>query len=180
MGAIARVLQTQNGDDNEIIQTVEAHYNDSKYCEQFAPSGDDSPPLPEDRVFISEVEGTGNAISAGVMSKSQGAKPGEKILYARDGNGEVKAKIHLKNDGSILVEGEKDAELQIKGNISITVDGNCDLNASQVTITANTKITGGNCEIGGTVSPTGQGAFCGIPFCAFTGAPQCGNISQGT
>ena len=44
----------------------------------------------------------------------------------------------------------------------------------------NTKLTGGNVEIGGSVAPSGQGALCGMPFCAYSGAPQTGKISSGT
>lgn len=217
MGAIARVIQTQNSETEEedelpnIIQTVEAHFNDSKYCEQFAPSGDDSPPLPEDRVLIVDVEGTGNAVSCGNLTESQGANPGEKILYSRnpddkklvskiylknDGtiqlsslqDDEVKSSLTLKSDGTFEINGEADTTLTIKGNLTIKIDGdakievggNCDLKATQTTINGNTKVTGGMFEAGGTVTPTGQGALCGIPFCVFSGAPQCGNISQGT
>ena len=185
MSTVARLIRTENGDDEEIIQTVEAHYGENKYCDQYAPSGDDSPPLPEDRVALMDVEGTGNCSSVGVLTKSQGAKPGERILYSRDEEGNVKAKIHLKNDGSVLFEGEGSAELTIKGSVNVTVkgdagikvEGNADIEGTNITVKGNTKITGGKCEIGGNVTPTGSGAFCAMPFCSFTGAPQTGKVS---
>lgn len=187
MNTIARVIKTENGDEEEIIQTVEAHYGENKYCDQFSASGDDSPPLPEDRVAIMDIEGTGNSVSVGVLSKSQGAKPGEKLIYSRDEDGNVVAKIHLKNDGSVLFEGEKDAELTVKGDVNITVNGNAKFNidkdaeitAKNITLKGNIKVTGGTCEIGGTATPSGSGSLCALPYCAFTGAPQAGKISSG-
>lgn len=120
MSTIARVIQSENGDDEEIIQTVEAHYGENKYCDQYAPSGEDAPPLPEDRVALVDVEGTGNAVSVGVLAKSQGAKPGEKLIYSRDENGNVTAVIHLKNDGSIVIDTKK--PVSIDGE-KITIQG---------------------------------------------------------
>ena len=107
MGVLATVVKTETGDYKEIVQTVEAHYGENKFCDQFAPSGEDAPPLKDDLVALMEVEGTGNMASVGVLSKSQGAKPGEKIIYGRDANGNVTSKIYLHNDGSISIETEK-------------------------------------------------------------------------
>lgn len=114
MGLLARILKTETGEDNEILQTVEAHYGESKYCDQFSSSGDDAPPLEEDRVALLDLEGTGNFCSVGVLVKSQGAKPGEKIIYSRDKSGKVTAKIYLQNDGSISIETEKPVSIDGK------------------------------------------------------------------
>lgn len=107
MGVLATVIDTVTGDFEEIVQTVEAHYGENKYCDQFAPSGEDAPPLKDDLVALVEVEGTGNMASVGVLAKSLGAKPGEKIIYGRDANGNVTSKIYLHNDGTISIETEK-------------------------------------------------------------------------
>lgn len=111
MGAIARLIKSENGDDKEIVQTVEVHYGENKYCDQYGPSGEDSPPLAEERVVLADVEGTGNAVSVGVLTKSLGAKPGEKLIYSRDQSGNVTAMIHLKNDGTVIIETEKPVEI---------------------------------------------------------------------
>lgn len=135
MGVIARVIKTENGDDEEIIQTVEAHYGENKYCDQYAPSGDDAPPLEDDRVVLAGVEGTGNAVSVGVLVKSQGAKPGEKLIYSRDSDGILKAKIWLKNDGSIEIE--TSGELKITTDADLSIDAgshNVNINAQKVDI----------------------------------------------
>lgn len=179
MSNIARLLQTENGDDEEIVQTVEAHYGENKFCDQYSSSGDDAPPLPEDRVVLVDIEGTGNHVAVGVLSKSQGAKPGEKIIYSRNSDGDVVAKIHLTNDGAVIVEGEKDLDLKVKGDVKISVDGNAEIKATNVTLTGNVKVTGGTFEAGGTATPSGSGSLCALPFCAFTGAPQAGKISTG-
>ena len=188
MGVLATVVKTETGDYEEIVQTVAAHYGENKFCDQFAPSGEDAPPLKDDLVALVEVEGTGNMASVGVLAKSQGAKPGEKIIYSRNEKGEVVAKIYLKNDGSVEFEGDGDAELTIKGGVTINVKSDCKVNVDgnatlesngNVLVKGAVKIEGSTCEIGGTVAPTGSGAFCGLPYCAFTGAPQCGSISSG-
>lgn len=187
MGLLARILQTENGEGNEIVQTVEAHYGENKFCDQFSPSGDDAPPLPEDRVVLVEIEGSGNCVSVGSLTTSVGAKPGEKIIYSRDKNGKVVAKIHLKNDGSMEFSGDKDIDLTVKGAMSVTIEGDSEIvtkgkatiQGENVLVKGKVKIEGDTCELGGTVAPTGNGAFCGLPFCAFSGAPQSGNISTG-
>lgn len=107
MGVLGNVIKVETGDYKETVQTVEAHYGENKYCDQFGPSGEDAPPLQDDLVALMEIEGTGNMASVGVLAKSQGAKPGEKIIYGRDQNGNVTSKIYLHNDGSISIETEK-------------------------------------------------------------------------
>ena len=68
------------------------------------------------------------------------------------------------------------ADVKIKaegGNLTIECKGNCTVKSQH------TKLEGGMVEIGGTVAPTGTGALCGLPYCAFSGAPHSGNISTG-
>lgn len=228
MGFIARLLKIETNDDKEMIQTVERHYKENKYCEQFAMSGDDSPPLEDDRVLLSDVEGAGHAVSLGVLSHSEGAEPGERILFSRekeekklvaklylkkdggielvsldkdndfkeaaklifskDGkiqlssikDGEVKASVNLDADGNFSFNGKSDSKLEIEGGMKITVKGDAEIEAQTVTVKGKTKVTQGSFECGGTVAPSGQGALCGVPYCLYSGAPQTGNLSQGT
>lgn len=42
------------------------------------------------------------------------------------------------------------------------------------------KITGGTLQVNGVAAPSGQGPFCGLPVCLFTGAAHVGNIVTGT
>ncbi len=87
-------------------------------------------------------------------------------------NGDAKVKVEVK-EGTLTIECEKDVNITAKGNCNIEAKQNCTVKS------VNTKLTGGNVEIGGTVAPTGQGALCGIPYCPYTGAPQTGKITAG-
>lgn len=98
MGRIARVLQVE-----DLLETVEIYSGANVTAKAYGASGDDAPPLENDRVLLVPIEGTGNYAVAGVLDKSQGAKPGERILYSRDKDGNVRAVVHLMNDGSVSV-----------------------------------------------------------------------------
>jgi uncharacterized Zn-binding protein involved in type VI secretion len=88
-----------------IILETRKNYNQTVFL--FSASGDDSPPCKNDKVIIIKIDGTGNFIGAGVLVKSQGAKPGEKIFYGRDAGGGVVSKLSMLNDGSVILDGEK-------------------------------------------------------------------------
>jgi phage baseplate assembly protein gpV len=70
------------------------------------------------------------------------------------------------NDNEIKIDGEN--------NIIITGENEITINAPHVTV------TGGRFEVDGTVTPEGRGALCGMPFCAFSAAPQAGKIAANT
>ncbi|MBQ2528843.1 MAG: hypothetical protein II547_01175 [Treponema sp.] len=78
--------------------------------------------------------------------------------------------VTISKDG-IKIESDKDMGLQISGDAEIE--------AQNVTIKSSvkTEIKGGQVVIGGTVTPTGTGALCGLPSCLFTGAPHVGDTS---
>jgi hypothetical protein len=98
VGRVARVLQTE-----DLLETVEIYSGANVTAKAYGAGGDDAPPLENDRVLLVSIEGTGNYAVAGVLGKSQGAKPGERVLYSRDKDGDVRAVVHLMNDGSISV-----------------------------------------------------------------------------
>ena len=98
MGRVARVLQVE-----ALLETVEIYSGANVTAKTYGAGGDDAPPLENDRVLLVPIEGTGNYAVAGVLGKSQGAKPGERILYSRDKDGNVRAVVHLMNDGSVSV-----------------------------------------------------------------------------
>ena len=173
MGRIGRLIKTEI--DKYILQTVETHYGQNQLCDQYGPSGEDAPPIKDDRVLLVKVEGSGRFVSAGVLTQSQDAEPGDKKMYSRDSDsGDVKAYIWLKNDGSI--------EIESKDKISIKAGADVELDAgsNNVTFKGAVKVTGVSFEAGGTVAPSGTGCLCGLPYCAFTGAPQSGSKSMGT
>lgn len=76
--------------------------------------------------------------------------------------------VHAK-EGEITVHAEKDINIKADANVNINVSGNATVTAGILETTGGTWKTGN-----GVASATGDGPFCGIPFCAFSGAPQCG------
>lgn len=78
--------------------------------------------------------------------------------------GDAKVRVEV-SEGTLTIECDKDVVVNAKGKCTVT--------------STHTKLTGGTVEVGGSVAPTGQGALCGLPYCAFTGAPQAGNMSSG-
>lgn len=187
MGRIGRLIQTAI--EKFIVQTVETYTGVNLTAETFAPSGDDSPPLAEDRIVLVQVDGTGNFVSVGVLTESQGAKPGEKILFSRNDKGEVQAALKLLNDGKIEMISPADVQFNVKKNMQISAEENLNVAGKAVSVegessltlkSAKTELTGGQVTCKGAATPSGSGPFCAIPACLFTGAPQCGTDVQGT
>lgn len=176
MGRIGKLIQSKI--ETYIDHVIETRLNYNQTCRMFGPAGDDSPPLKDERIVIVQVDGTGRFVAVGALSISQGAKPGEKILYSRDENGELKAVLSLLQDGKV--------KLETPGDIEVKTDGQSSLEATAVkikgetTITGNTEIKGGTLKTAGTASPTGSGPFCAIPVCPFTAAPHVGDLVNGT
>lgn len=103
MGRIAKWISSKI--ETYIKGTIESRINERIQSLLYASSGDDSPPLSEDRILIIKIDGTGKYIASGVLCESQGAEPGEKKLYSRDNNGNIQAIIYLKGDGTIEING---------------------------------------------------------------------------
>lgn len=103
------------------------------------------------------------------------------VLVKDESDDNVKTTIKIDEEGTISVETEGDVNLQCKGNANVTAEGDVSVEAkNNATVKSqNTKLTGGIVEIGGTVTPSGQGALCGMPYCAYSGAPQTGKQTQG-
>jgi hypothetical protein len=166
-------------------------------------SGEDSIPCKEDQIILVKIDGTGKYIAAGVLTVSQGAKPGEKILYARDSDAKIVSKISMLNDGAVKIEADGDIEvigkknvtidatekstikgsdIEIIGKKNITIDATekSTIKGSDIEIKGNTKLTGGTLECSGTANPTGTGCWCAKPFCTWDGSPHVGNKATGT
>lgn len=111
------------------------------------------------------------------------------ILISPEGRDDAKVTIKineegnvsLSTEGAIDVSSEQDINISAKGNITAECEGDLSVEAKgNATVKSqNTKLTGGIVEIGGSVTPNGQGALCGLPFCAYSGAPQTGKQTQG-
>lgn len=188
MGRIGKLIKTEI--EKFIIATVETRYKYNQTADFYAASGEDAPPLEDDRVALLSIDGTGNFAAIGVLMVSQGAEPGERILYSRNSDGEVQAVLKLLGDGTIegiapgdiKVQTDGDLKLEVKGNQEEKIDGDrkfdvvgkLELKATQ------TKLTGGQLECTGTATPSGSGCFCAIPVCPVTGAPHTGSMVMGT
>lgn len=134
MGRVGKLLKTAI--EKFIVQTVETRLGLNQTAATYSSSGDDSPPLKDDRIILVTVDGTGRYAAVGVLSVTQGANPGEKIIYSRDAEGEVQAKISLLNDGIINMESPADIAVAAEGNITIETK-------KEATITADENITVG-------------------------------------
>jgi len=120
VGIIARLIK--HAFDKHITLTGETRKDFNFNTLLYTPAGDDSIPLKDERLILAKVDGTGKYVTVGVLTPSQGAKPGEKILFARDADGKVVSKLSFLKDGTVKLEAEKDLIELIKGDIDISGD----------------------------------------------------------
>jgi hypothetical protein len=121
----ARVLK--HTIDKFVQMTTEVWKDFNQEARLYNSSGEDSVPCKDDQLILVKIDGTGKYIAVGVLTVTQGAKPGEKILYARDADAKIVSKISMLNDGSINLntdfEGDGHYTKNIKGDDSETVKG---------------------------------------------------------
>lgn len=117
MGIIAKVLKAAS--DTFAALTVETRKGFSEEPLLYSVAGDDSVPCKDDRVLLVQAGGTGEQVAVGVLNKSQGAKSGERILFARDENGKIVATIKMLNSGNIEIETDGDCKIKTKGKTEI-------------------------------------------------------------
>lgn len=187
-----------------VQMTTEVWKDFNQEARLYDSSGEDAPPCKDDQLILVKIDGTGKYIAAGVLTVSRGAKPGEKIIYARDADAEIVSKISMLNDGSINLEAEGDITEKTKKNHTTEAEGDITQNTKNnftvsadkdistkatgkntvkgrnVEVNGNVLITGGTLECNGIASPTGSGCWCAKPFCTWDGSPHTGNIAQGT
>lgn len=103
-------------------------------------------------------------------------------------NGDANCNITIKGNTTIKVEGNSDitvngnvtekisgnVESDVKGNVSSTVKGITELDCPDV------MIQGGKLTVHGSSAVTGDGGFCGLPNCIFSGCPHTSSIVTGT
>lgn len=89
--------------------------------------------------------------------------------------------VHITESGiTISIPNNASLTLNIQKDCSIVANGDVTIQGTNVTVKGHVKVTGGSFKAGGTVSPTGSGALCGIPTCPFTGAPHVGDTAANT
>jgi hypothetical protein len=87
------------------------------------------------------VDGAGKYVAIAVLTQSQGAKPGEKIFFARDPDAEIVSKISMLNDGSVTLETTGNYTRKIKGIVDISEkDNRTYTNEKDVTSTVKGKL----------------------------------------
>ena len=151
--------------DKFIEAVVETRKNFNQKALVYNSSGEDSPPCKDDKVILLKTDGTGKYVLAGVLTESQGAKPGEKIFFARSEDGKKQSSISMKGSGDITGEAEGNFSLTIKGDIQIS-GANIEVSGDSVTISGTQEII---------LSTIGSAAWvpnC-IPTCPF-GIPHGG------
>lgn len=112
-----------------------------------------------------DIDGNGDSAEAGTITLKNADVT---VVIKAGGN------IEITNSADYKQETSGNVQIKASGNCNIEASGNCEVKSPKVTI------TGGQCTIKGTVSPTGSGALCGIPACLFTGAPHSGETASGT
>jgi hypothetical protein len=166
--------------------------------------GEDAVPCKGDQLILVKTDGTGKYAAVGVLTVSQGALPGEKIIYARDPDAQIVSKIAMLNDGTVRIEAEGDiiqsakgeftaasekgVSLTAKENVNIAADkdmtheakGKNTVKGEDVELSGKVKASGGSFECAGTATPSGSGCLCAMSFCAFNGAAQTGSKAEGT
>ena len=96
---------------------------------------------------------TPDTITIGVFDKDS--------TYKDDETPKMKTKVVIDSDGNVSVESA--GKIDIKADDDISIDGG----GNNITISNATFKTNG-----GVSNADGQGGFCGIPICPFTGAPH--------
>lgn len=99
------------GNEPEGDVKVDLGGGDSAIADGFAPSGDDSPPLPGDAGLSGDTAALEEGVESGTVQAvgyhdnetTAVAKPGEKRIYSRASQGVLAVEIYLQKDGSILI-----------------------------------------------------------------------------
>ena len=198
MGIVARLIK--HTFDKFITLTGETRKDFNFNTLLYTPAGDDSIPLKDERLVLVKADGTGKYVTVGVLTPSQGAKPGEKILFARNEDSKIVSKLSFLNNGTVKLEAEKDLLCEIKGDKSETIDGKLSITVTgDVSIESEGNITkkangdteleatgkfiikGTQAEISGDteiiLKTIGSAMWCpnGVTNCFICGAPHGGS-----
>jgi hypothetical protein len=121
LGRIGRVIDHNIDKIIEIIVETRTGFNQK--APLYNPSGEDSPPVKNDRLALLKIDGTGKYAVVGVLTQSHGAKPGEKYFYSRNADGEIQSIIKMLEDGTVEGEIKKDLKITVKADVKNTYEG---------------------------------------------------------
>src|SRR5574344_788834 len=168
-----RLYNTDVGSNPTYISAVRLlHIGTSKLKIKVTPAIGDTVLLLASRDFIEVLENNHDKKSADVLVEPYSKSTMQAILISpeEDDNNKTlltideEGNVSISTDGSISVSSEKDVSVSAKGDVTAKCDGDLNVEAKgNATVkSTNTKLTGGNVEIGGSVTPSGMGALCGI------------------
>jgi len=177
-GRIGKVINHNIEKAVELIAETRKGFNQNAVL--FNSSGEDSPPVKNDKLVLLKIDGTGKYAVVGIFNETQGAKPGEKIFFARDEGGKTKSKLSMLGDGAAKWELDNLFSLSTKATADIEAKEKLTLKGADVDIKGDVVITNGSLKVKGTVAPKGSGALCGCKFCYVTAMPVAGDTAQGT
>jgi hypothetical protein len=121
MGIVAQKIKEEI---DKFIQLVTEHRKDFRQnALLYTPAGDDSVPLNEERLILVKVDGTGRYVAVGTLTLSQGAKPGEKILFGRDQKGNIVLKVKMLNEGDYILDNLTETTENATGNYTRKIKG---------------------------------------------------------
>jgi hypothetical protein len=119
------IIGRKIGDEiKKFIQIIfEARKDDNRQALLYNSAGDDSVPLNEERIILVKVDGAGKYAAVGVLIPSQGAKPGEKIFFARNLDGRTVSRLSMLHDGHVDFTQDGDFIGNTEGNHELTIIG---------------------------------------------------------
>ena len=164
---------TDNMDNEVVIPDVRLLQLGTTKCKLFIqPAIGDNVLLICPRDFVEKLEFNRKAENIGFANSAYSSKNMCAVLIKDESDDNVKTTVNIDENGNITVKTDGDATVNAKKDCSVT--------AENILVKANTKteIKGAKVIIGGTVTPNGTGALCGMPYCAFSGAPQTGDTSN--
>lgn len=144
MGLIGRILSfvraQRNGAQISDVKT-DPGGGPNVTAEHFAPAGDDAHPLPGDYVYGSPSPQRGRYAAVGYVDPANQSKaqPGEKRVYARNGDGQQVGEVWLKADGTVVSENDT-------GSTTLAPDGSFEAENGNgsMTLAADGSILGQN------------------------------------
>jgi hypothetical protein len=108
----------------KFVQLIfEAWKDDNRNALLYTPAGDNSVPVNDERLILAKVDGDGKYIALGVLTLSQNAQPGEKILFGRDQKGNITVKISMFNSGDFKLDTDTETTGEATGNFDKIIKG---------------------------------------------------------
>ena len=102
MGMIGKVVSSAiDGFLRVVLESAPKFTRDARYA---APPGIESRPIVGDAGFCIPIGSAGRYLFIGVLPASVETAAGEVRLFSRNSDGDVKAHIHVKNSGDVVIE----------------------------------------------------------------------------